>query len=104
MANDVISKIRSVAAMAVPKDGKVILYGSQARGDAHPKSDWDILILLNKDRLEQSDYDAVSYPFVVLGSDLGEQINPILYTSNEWESYKITPFYENVVRDGIVLR
>jgi len=104
MANDVISKIRSVVAIAVPEDGKAILYGSQARGDAHPNSDWDILILLNKKRLEQSDYDRVSYPFVILGSDLGEQINPILYTTDEWESYKITPFYENVVRDGIVLR
>jgi len=104
MANDVISKIRSVVAIAVPEDGKAILYGSQARGDARPNSDWDILILLNKKRLEQSDYDRVSYPFVMLGSDLGEQINPILYTTDEWESYKITPFYENVVRDGIVLR
>ena len=31
---------------------KVILFGSQARGDAKEDSDWDILILLNKDKVE----------------------------------------------------
>ena len=98
-----LSKIRQTAASAIPEGGKAILYGSRARGDAHKNSDWDILILLDKDMLEQSDYDNVSYPFVLLGCDLGEEINPIMYTTKEWESYRITPFYENVVRDGIAL-
>ena len=98
-----LSKIRQTAASAIPEGGKAILYGSRARGDAHNNSDWDILILLDKDMLEQSDYDNVSYPFVLLGCDLGEEINPIMYTTKEWESYRITPFYENVVRDGIAL-
>ena len=39
----------------------------------------------------------------ILGYDLGQEINPIMYTTKEWESYRITPFYENVTRDGIVL-
>ena len=98
-----IAQIRETAASAVPYGGSAILYGSQARGDAHAGSDWDVLILLDKDRLEQSDYDNVSYPFVLLGCDIGEEINPIMYTRKEWESYKITPFYENVTRDGISL-
>lgn len=104
MAVNTLTRIKDVARIAVPNDGKAILYGSRARGDAHRGSDWDVLILLNKDRLEQSDYDKVSYPFVMLGCDINEEINPILYTTKEWESYKITPFYENVVRDGIVLK
>ena len=97
------SKIRDVALSAVPNGGEAILYGSRARGDAHKKSDWDVLILLDKDMLSQKDYDTVSYPFVLLGCEIGEEINPIMYTKKEWESYKITPFYENVKRDGISL-
>lgn len=103
MNSDAIERIRSVAAKALPAGGQAILYGSRARGDSHDKSDWDILILLDKDRLEQADYDNVSYPLVLLGCDIGEEINPIMYTEKEWESYRITPFYENVARDGIKL-
>lgn len=98
-----LSRIRQTAISTIPNGGKAILYGSRARGDARNDSDWDILILLDKDVLNQSDYDNVSYPFVLLGCDLGQEINPILYTKKEWESYRITPFYENVLRDGIDL-
>ena len=98
-----LTRIKQTATSTIPKGGKAILYGSRARGDARKNSDWDILILLDKDTLDQSDYDNVSYPFVLLGCDLGQEITPIMYTTKEWESYRITPFYENVTRDGIVL-
>lgn len=103
MRNNTIEQIRSMAAKTLPAGSRAILYGSQARGDAHTGSDWDILILLDKERLEQTDYDNVSYPFVLLGCDIGEEINPIMYTTKEWEKYRITPFYENVRNDGINL-
>ena len=99
----VMQRIREVAHRSIPKGGHAHLYGSYARGDAHQGSDWDILILLDKDNLEQTDFDQVSYPFILLGCDIGEAINPIMYTKKEWESYKITPFYENVTRDSINL-
>ena len=72
-----ILKIKDIAKSAIPSGSKAILYGSRARGDARNDSDWDILILLDKDKLEQTDYDKVSYPFVLLGCDLGTEINPI---------------------------
>lgn len=101
--DNMIERLRAVAKKSVPADGKVLLYGSRARGDSHAGSDWDVLVLLNKDCLVQSDYDNVSYPFVLLGCDVGEEINPIMYTTKEWEKYKYTPFYDNITRDGISL-
>ena len=100
---NVLSDIRQLAMEVVPFGSEAWLYGSRARGTAHAHSDWDILLILNKDMLTQSDYDNVSYPFVLLGCELGEEINPIMYTEKEWQSYHATPFYENVQQDAVNL-
>lgn len=100
---NVLADIRLLASKVIPAGSYALLYGSRARGTAHSHSDWDILLILNKEVLTQSDYDNISYPFVMLGCELGEEINPILYTEKEWLSYKATPFYENVERDAINL-
>lgn len=99
----VLDQIRQVARNSAPEGSVVLLFGSRARGQARRGSDWDILIVLPKSQLQQADYDQVSYPLVELGWTLGEQINPIVYTKQEWEASSITPFYDNVQRDGISL-
>jgi predicted nucleotidyltransferase len=98
-----LTDIRQLASKVIPAGSSAWLYGSRARGSAHSHSDWDILLILDKDTLTQSDYDSISYPFVLLGCELGEEINPIMYTEKEWQLYKSTPFYENVKRDAINL-
>ena len=98
-----LSDIKQLALAVLPEGGAAWLYGSRARGTAHKGSDWDILLILNKDSLTQADYDTVSYPFVLLGCELGEEINPIMYTAMEWQSISATPFYENVQNDALNL-
>ena len=48
----VIEAITDMAKAVVPPHSEMILFGSRARGDAHEGSDWDILILLDKDRIQ----------------------------------------------------
>ncbi len=103
MKQQVFDSIKQTLAKHLPVGGRALLFGSQARGEAHSESDWDILIILNKDRLLPIDYDNVTYPLTELGWDLGERINPIMYTAKEWEASRITPFYQNVNKDAIVL-
>lgn len=99
----VISQIKDVARNTVPHDGKVLLYGSRARGEAREDSDWDLLIILNKPRIEKSDYDNVVFPFTLLGWNIGEDIIPVIYTRDEWENSSFLPFYKNVEREKIEL-
>lgn len=80
-----------------------MLFGSQARGTAGPNSDWDILIILDKDKLLPSDYDEVTFPLTMLGWETGQQINPILYSAEEWNRSAHTPFHKNVEQDAILL-
>ena len=51
---EVLDRIREVARVNVPKGGRVLLYGSRARGDAKDDSDWDLLLILDKNKLEQN--------------------------------------------------
>jgi len=103
MKQEVIESIKQTLAKHLPAGGRALLFGSQARGDARCESDWDILVILNKEKLLPADYDNVTYPLTVLGWDLGERINPIMYTAQEWEASRITPFYQNVNNEAIVL-
>ena len=45
----IISEIRNVAKVAMPQGSRMLLFGSQAREDANESSDWDLLILLDKE-------------------------------------------------------
>lgn len=100
---NVFESLRQTAKDVLPEGGHVWLYGSRARGEAHNQSDWDILLLFDKQKVEQSDYDNVVYPFTELGWKLGEMIIPIVYTTKEWQEASLSEFYDNVERDKIVL-
>jgi predicted nucleotidyltransferase len=98
-----LNAIRECLANNMPTDGKAILFGSQARGTARDDSDWDILIILDKEELLPSDYDNVTYPLTELGWELGKEINPVMYSAKEWLKYKNTSFCKNVEKEGIRL-
>ena len=97
----VINAISEKAKTLTPKGADVILFGSQARGDARDDSDWDVLILLDKDRISPSDYDQYTYPLRELGWDMGECVNTVLYTKRDWQKETASPFYQNVEKEGI---
>jgi len=99
---EILQSIKVILHSVAP-DGKVILFGSRARGDAREDSDWDLLILLDKPQIESSDFDKISYPLYELGWQEGEQFSPKLYTVKEWLKRSFTPFYKNIEKEGIVL-
>jgi uncharacterized protein len=82
----------------------LILFGSRARGDNRPDSDIDILILLDQKQITSDDEKRVKYPLYDIEFETGKIISPLVLTKSEWESrHKITPFYERVNEEGVVL-
>jgi predicted nucleotidyltransferase len=103
LANQILREIKKKMQSTEP-DAIVILFGSFARGDNDNDSDIDLLILLNKDKITREDEIKVKYPLYDIEFDTGQIISPIVISKKKWENrFRITPFYENIVREGIVL-
>jgi uncharacterized protein len=99
----ILNQIKKIVKDRAPS-AKIYLYGSRSRGTAKKDSDWDLLILLNKDNISSDDEREISYPLYDLEFETGEVISPMFYTEKEWNSkYKVTPFYQNVMKEGRLL-
>ena len=88
LEDEVLKSIQKKAESIMPKDAKVILFGSRARRDAKADSDWDILVLLNKDKIDEQDHDNYTYPLWELGWQINQMIHPIVYSMKDWNSKK----------------
>ena len=89
---------------AVAPESDVILYGSRARGDARPMSDWDFLILL-EGPLERPLVKALRDRLYDLELETDNIVSSIIRTHQEWNSpkYQVLPFKRQVEQEGIVL-
>lgn len=88
----------------VTPDAKVILFGSEARGDARTNSDIDLLILINKDKVTFNDQKEIAYPLYDVELETGVSISPLIFSRKQWESRPFkTPFYMNIINEGVEL-
>ena len=100
MNQHIFNEIQTLKRQILPNE-KVILFGSQARGDAREDSDWDLLLLVNSNSTNLDDEIKYSYPFAKLGWAYDVDLNVLLYAKKDWEKRNFMPFYKNILKDGI---
>ncbi|MFZ5818765.1 MAG: nucleotidyltransferase domain-containing protein [Chloroflexota bacterium] len=80
---------------------KVIMFGSQARGDAIRESDIDLLVILPS--LDSAMMDLAFGVAWEVGLEAGKVLSVVPAEENELERLEASPFYRAVKREGVVV-
>ena len=100
---EILKRISEVLDIIAPKS-EVFLFGSRARRNSKKLSDWDILILLNINRITFDFEKQIIDALYDIEIETGEVISPMIYTKKDWTvKHSFTPLYENISREGIRL-
>ena len=80
---------------------KVIMFGSQARGDATKDSDIDLLVIVPT--LNPTVRRLISDIAWEVGFDADKVISTFPTTKQQMDYYAILPFYRNVRKEGVAV-
>jgi predicted nucleotidyltransferase len=102
-AEKLINRVEQAIHSIVP-DAEIILYGSHARGDAGPLSDWDFLILVHRP-VDRKLTIAIRNKLYDVELETDTVLSCIVRTRKEWDSpkYSVLPFKRTVEREGVLL-
>jgi uncharacterized protein len=91
------------AVVSVDPGAEVILFGSRARGDFHEESDWDVLVLTDKEQRDWKFKEVLMDSLYTVELKEGHIITPIIRNRNFWQDLKVTPLYQEIQKDGVIL-
>ncbi len=85
-------------------EAEVILYGSAARGERRPDSDYDVLVLVER-RLTRAEEDEIIDAVYDVQVGYGAIVVSIIYARSEWDSglVSVSPYKKNVEREAAAL-
>jgi uncharacterized protein len=100
---ELLNKIR-LAVQQHDDAAEIYLYGSRARGDNKKNSDWDLLILVDENKITNRIEDRFRESLYDIELETGQIISVLIYPKFYWNNkLQYTPLYKNVNHEGIRL-
>lgn len=87
----ILQQIRQ-AVRKVHPSAQVVLFGSQAKGEAYKESDWDVLILTDKEVANSAYTRKVLCSIVKIELERGITVSSNIRNRREWAELGVTPF------------
>jgi predicted nucleotidyltransferase len=97
---------RKIKEAVVEKDAtaQVILFGSRARGTETAESDWDVLVLLDKEGITFRDEQKNRHRLYDVELEIEEPISTFVYALDEWNTkHSVSPLFKNIQSEGVKL-
>ncbi|HLE89731.1 MAG TPA: nucleotidyltransferase domain-containing protein [Anaerolineales bacterium] len=94
-------EIRKRLTMELGQPVQIIMFGSQARGDATKESDIDLLVILPV--IDTKTTRLASDIAWEVGFDAGKVISIIPDTKEQMKRFAFLPFYRNIKQEGIIV-
>ena len=88
--------------LSIESSAEIILYGSRACGNADKESDWDILVL-SSEKDEKKLFEPIFNLLYELELKYNTVISLLIKKRDEWNELQLSPFYKNVMKDGLKL-
>lgn len=100
---ELLAELKRIVIEHIP-DATLFLYGSAARGERGPESDYDVLVLLNTP-ISTSEEDEVDSRIYALELDRGAVISMFFVTRDQWDRFPVvvSPYRRNVDREAVLL-
>lgn len=103
MRRTAVTQQLAPAIRTIVPDAEIILFGSEARGDARADSDIDLMILLDQPKVTFAQQDKIYTPIYDISLQHNVIINALIYTKSYWNNRPMDWFKYNVQQEGIQL-
>ena len=101
ITDPVLAKFRAaMATLYGARIERVVLYGSRARGDARPDSDYDIAVFLKDLSSRWREGRGIADVELAIMDDAGAIVNAMLHPAGSWRDTS-SPLMSEIRRDGL---
>jgi predicted nucleotidyltransferase len=100
---NILNRIKA-AILRVDPNAEIMLFGSRARGENRPNSDWDILVLTELDLTSKTDEIPFWNAVLPIEIDQLQDISLAIRSKDQWKKiHSNAPLYDAIASEGITI-